>query len=363
MAAILVLSLIPGCAKSTYNPTPTQTPTPSKESLPRTIIMASRSVGSGSHTDAMGMVTTLEKFTGSKIAVEPYGADMEIFTVIRGRKDAIAHASSTQVWTIVGGLKEYAEPEWGPQRLRILVGGILVVWGIVTSKATGIKTFDDLKGKRIPEYVGSPATEYTIQTVLEANGVPLDEVKRVKFAETTEAIRGLMEGTVDCAIAAVVSPVVLELDATKGAVFLPFKDKPEMRAVMAKKMESQFILNVKAGHGGPGYGVHTDMVLPGSTHMLLAYDTLDDSVAYWIAKAMIEGYDMYKDISKLGGWTRDRATNLALLAHAAPFHPGAVMYYKEIGDWTAEHEKLQGEQLQAEEDRIAAWKKQLQETK
>ena len=65
---------------------------------------------------------------------------------------------------------------------------------------------------------------------------------------------------------------------------------------------------------------------------------------YAITKAMITGYDAYKDSAPgAGGLAADRQTKNWVV----PVHPGAVKALKEAGQWTDEQEAHNKESAQA----------------
>jgi hypothetical protein len=69
--------------------------------------------------------------------------------------------------------------------------------------------------------------------------------------------------------------------------------------------------------------------------IFVAYASQPLDQVYPIAKAMITGYDAYKDSAPgAGGLAADRPTKNWVV----PVHPGAVKALKEAGRWTAEQE-------------------------
>ncbi len=73
---------------------------------------------------------------------------------------------------------------------------------------------------------------------------------------------------------------------------------------------------------------------------------------YSIAKAMIDGYDAYKDSAPgAGGLAASRQTKNWVV----PVHPGAVKALKEAGQWTAEQEAHNNALLKRQDVLASAW--------
>ena len=86
--------------------------------------------------------------------------------------------------------------------------------------------------------------------------------------------------------------------------------------------------------------------------IFMAYASLPADVVYAITKAMITGYDAYKDAAPgAGGLAADRQTKKWVV----PVHPGAVKALKEAGQWTDEQEAHNKELLKRQDVLAAAW--------
>ena len=86
--------------------------------------------------------------------------------------------------------------------------------------------------------------------------------------------------------------------------------------------------------------------------IFVSYGSLPVDEVYSITKAMITGYDAYKDSAPgAGGLAADRQTKNWVV----PVHPGAVKALKEAGQWTDEQEAHNKELLKRQEVLAAAW--------
>jgi TRAP-type uncharacterized transport system substrate-binding protein len=69
---------------------------------------------------------------------------------------------------------------------------------------------------------------------------------------------------------------------------------------------------------------------------------MSDDAVYKVTKAIL-GHP--KEFSTFHAAARQWTPERSLSNASIPFHPGAIRYYREIGAWTAAHEKQQAELL------------------
>ena len=84
----------------------------------------------------------------------------------------------------------------------------------------------------------------------------------------------------------------------------------------------------------------------------MTYASQPADLIYSITKAMIGGYDAYKDAAPgAGGLALDRQN----FAWVIPYHEGAVKALKEAGVWKVEHEAHNQKLLKRQEALASAW--------
>jgi hypothetical protein len=84
----------------------------------------------------------------------------------------------------------------------------------------------------------------------------------------------------------------------------------------------------------------------------MAYASQPADLIYGITKAMIGGYDAYKDAAPgAAGLALDRQN----LAWVIPYHEGAVRALKEAGVWKGEHEAHNQKLLERQATLAATW--------
>ncbi len=330
---------------TTAVPKPTTT---TLKPLPSIIALGATASGSTGQT-GLAVADALSKQIGIKVAVQTFGNKIDEMLALKTGTTLLHMSSTNSTREPVMGLGDYSKPEWGPQTLRTITVGKASWWGFYTSKKTGIKSFDDVKGKRVTFFPGDSVRTNTMEAVFKAHGFTWNDVKKVSFDSLDGAQQALIDGTVDVAFAGLPNAKLVEVDASVGAAVIPFSQSAEMARIFRSLLPHELVMTQK----GAFTGVNEEMLLPASVDAVISYDSLEADWAYQIAKGIYEANDNIIKVPATATWFKKSAANIPTIA---PFHPGAIRFFKEVGLWTAEHDKWQAEALQAEKDRLASWK-------
>ena len=203
---------------------------------------------------------------------------------------------------------------------------------IFVKKDSKYKTLADLKGARGP-------TGFTNQKVLTAvtnaalapGGLSLDDVKGVQVSNIITNVNAFKEGRTDFFVFALGGPPILEADAAVGgvrALTVP-KDTPEALAAVKAKVPVAYLRHEKpskpnVGLLEPGYIVSYGVNIFASTKT-------PDDVVYKLVKAMHANAEEFGKV-----WPPMRlfkADAMAQVVEGVDYHPGAIKFYKEIGQW------------------------------
>lgn len=191
---------------------------------------------------------------------------------------------------------------------------------LVTTADSGIKSYEDLKGKKVS--VGAPGsgTYANAEQLLEIHGLSIEtdiEAQNLDFGESTD---GLQTGQIDAAFVTAGYPTaaVEALGATTDVVIVPVAaDKAE--ALMAK-YPYYAVDTIPAGT----YGLETEVPTVSVLAMIAVKADLPEDVAYGITKAI------YGNTDKIG-----HAKGALIKAETAldgigiEVHPGAQKYFDE----------------------------------
>ena len=191
---------------------------------------------------------------------------------------------------------------------------------LVVLKDSGIKTYEDLKGKKVS--VGAPGsgTFANAEQLLEIHGLTMDDIKaqNLDFGESTD---GLQTGQIDAAFLTAGYPTaaVEALNATNGVYIIP------VEAAKADELIAKYpyyaVDNIPSGT----YGLESDIPAVSVGAMLAVKKDLSEDLVYEMTKAI---YDNTDKISHAKGAFIKAETGLDGIG--IDVHPGAQKYFDEV---------------------------------
>ncbi|WP_394235358.1 TAXI family TRAP transporter solute-binding subunit [Niallia oryzisoli] len=192
---------------------------------------------------------------------------------------------------------------------------------IVTTEKSGIKSVEDLKGKKVS--VGAPGsgTNPNAEQILEMYGMTFDDIEK-KDLSFDESTAGIQDGTIDAAFVTAGTPTgaVEGLSATEDIVIVPI-EQDKIDALIKKY---PYYVQDEVAKGT--YGLEAAVSTVAVQAMLVVRDDLSEDVVYDITKAIFENLDQVTHAkAKL-----IKAEN-ALKGVGIDVHPGAKKYFDEIG--------------------------------
>lgn len=206
--------------------------------------------------------------------------------------------------------------------------GVLMLYDehlhVATTKQSGIKKIEDLKGKRVRiGFPGSIATENAL-ILLEAYGMTEKDMKAYQMS-LSDAFEQLKDGNIDVLIEPTGAPAAGFLDVahTRDMVLLPV-DKDHSDKIY-KKYPFLSPAVIPAGtYKGTSQGLPTLAV----TCMLIASSDVTTDLVYNLTKSIFQNLNILGE-SHIKGKLVTMET--ALKGMPIPLHPGAEKYYKEVG--------------------------------
>ncbi|WP_375142487.1 TAXI family TRAP transporter solute-binding subunit [Metabacillus idriensis] len=193
---------------------------------------------------------------------------------------------------------------------------------LITTDKSGIKSVEDLKGKKVSVgAIGSGAYLNATQ-VLEVHGLTVDDIQaqNLSFDESTEGIQG---GSIDAAFVTAGTPTaaVETLSAQNKVVVVPLEADKVKELIEKYPFYSEDV--VPSGTYKIGEDVNTVAVKA----MLVVQDELDEDLVYDITKSIFENTDK---IAHAKGKLIKAETALEGIGDLK-LHPGAEKYFKEKG--------------------------------
>lgn len=193
---------------------------------------------------------------------------------------------------------------------------------IVTLDKSGIKSLNDVKGKRVAVGAAGSGTEANARQILEAYGITYDDIK-VQYLSFAEASNALKDGNVDVAFVTAGHPTAAIQDiATQNHVVLLPVDSDKADALIAK-----YPFYTKLTIAAKTYpNQEADVQAIAVRAMLAVTDKMDADTGYAITKAIFSNLDRLKAAHSVANAV-SKAT--ALDGMSVPVNPGAEKYLKE----------------------------------
>jgi len=268
-------------------------------------------------------VNANRKDHGFRCTVESTGGSVfNINAVMSGDMDIGFAQSDTQFYAMTGAAAFKDKPQ---PKLRALFSVYPELLTLVTRQDANIKTFSDIKGKRIN--VGDPGsgTRVTTELVMKEMGIKLEDLKfagELKFVEMAPA---LCDNKIDAFTFVAGHPnAIFQEAATTCASSIASVTGPAV-----DKLVKENAFYAKASVPGKMYkGTDNPQPTFGVMATVVASADLPEQTAYVITKAVFDNFD---DFRKLHPAVANITKEQMLEGNTVPFHPGALKYFKEKG--------------------------------
>lgn len=321
------------------------------QTLPPTMNWSSYDVGSAGYAEASAMADAFGKKYGTKVRIQPSGSSIgRLQPVVQKRADI--GFLSTETFFASEGTEDFAAKRWGPQDLRVIAGRPAGL-GLPTAKDANIKTFDDLRGKRLAFVAGNPSLNVKCEAYIGFGGLTPDDVEIIMFPTYAAAMSSIAAGQSDATCTTTTPSQMYELaESPRGIHWLEAPVDDEKGWARMRELAPFFGPMVET----IGAGISKDKpvhIMSYRYPVMTVRADMDENTVYAFTKAMDETYDMYKDATAImPRWALKEA---GVPPIDAPFHPGTIKYLKEIGLWTDDTQKWQDDRLNRLNTLIAAW--------
>jgi TRAP transporter TAXI family solute receptor len=313
----------------------TLNPASAQPKLPKYVRFASLTVGMSAYYVAVGIGSVMTKYSPIKVAVDPVGMHAAVFELIEKKEAEMGALGSLEVVPALRGEGIY---KGKPKPILAGMTTIRMYNVMHTTPRSGIKKAEDLRGKRVmADLVPSPSTREFTDAFLKAHGMTRTDIKWMSYGTFTEAVAAIIEGGADAISHPSTIKGMQEIKLAVGYKAVPIEPGP------AKKM-LEMVLGCTYETMPKGYNGVVEEPTPTLAYYTIIFFRQDipDEVVYTLVRAALENHKEYAGVHPL--LPEVDAARAAKIV-GAPFHPGAIKYYKEKGVWTSEHEKLNAELL------------------
>jgi TRAP transporter TAXI family solute receptor len=331
---------------------------------PKEVSITAYGVGSQAYIFSAGIAEAVQKVAGIKTNVIPAGTDVGRVLPMRAGEVEFTIVTGATGWFVSHGTGDFAGSVWGPQPIRMAWRGGNLFVGVYTRADSGIKTIADMKGKRAAVVPGSATCTNNVLGPLAFGGLYLDkgDFRTVSFPSHGAAAKAVTEGAVDIYQFGTTGSAPMETAASNHGIHwfdLDPKNEEGWERLWAFSPWAAKALVTRYAGKEKGHPSFHAMVYP---YNIWCWDNTSTDMVYEYAKAMWDGYDLYKNVhAELPGWNRETLADFSGCYY--PYHAGVVKLLKEKGVWTDKHETFQQTQLDNEKKRMALWKVAQKEAK
>lgn len=197
---------------------------------------------------------------------------------------------------------------------------------LAAAKGSGIKSFSDLKGKRVNIGDRGSGMRAIMQELMEQKGWTRSAFKSATELKPADAAKALCNGTIDAMLFTAGHPngLIQEVTSNCAGQLIPVEG-PEVDALLK---DSPYYARTAIPGGmyqnnpqnTPTFGVRATLVTTAGE---------DEEAVYELTKAVFENFDSFKTLHFVFA-TLDKE-RMVYSGLTAPLHPGAIRYYREAG--------------------------------
>lgn len=217
-------------------------------------------------------------------------------------------------------------PEGAFKELRAVFSVHAEPFTVVARTDSGIKTFDDLKGKKVN--VGNPGSgsRGTMEIIMQKMGWTMNDFAIASELKSSEQAAALCDGKVDAIIFTAGHPngSIKEATTSCDAIIVPV-DNAAAKELVAD--HSYYALTTIPG--GMYTGTDTDTTTFGVAATFVSSTKTDNETVYQIVKSVFENFKRFKKMHP--AFANLKESDMITKNLSAPLHEGAIRYYKEKG--------------------------------
>jgi len=266
---------------------------------------------------------------GYRSSATATGASVENINYILTGQGEMAIAMSDSVIQAFQGYGAF-EGKAPATDLRALMGLWPNFVQIVTTTDSGIRSFTDLKGKRVGVGAPNSGVELNARMMFEAHGMTYADCGRVDYLSYGEAIEQMKNGQCDVAFvtSGLGNATIRELGVTKTIRFVP------VEGAGLRKLKELYPFFVEDVIPANVYGTATDTVTATVMNIMLVAKSLPNRVVY----DLLENIYSPEGVAAIGASHATAAQNIkietalrGITGTMIPFHDGAVEFYRAKG--------------------------------
>ena len=308
---------------------------------PTNLFMAAGPAGTVQYTFAAAIAKLVSDNGPAQLVVGPYGGSSTFLHAVGVGEVNFGIATALDFAMVyrgpdklkIGGRNPYPhEPD-----LRLVGSGADLTVGLLVTKASGIKTVHDVKGRKIageyPAHLGAYVNTYA---QLRNANLTWSDVVVVPVPGLTQGIEALNAGRVEIANIGVGAPQAREMDAKLGIRHVANDCSPAAMKRVTDEVPGYHFVTLKPGNAP---GIPEEMCLTAWPVGIVTSVKQSDAAVTAMLKPLYENAAKLAAIHPgLKSWTQEAFVRQDA---TVPYHPAAIAYYKSVGAWTADMDAVQ----------------------
>ena len=271
------------------------------------------------------LVNKDRKEHGIRCSVESTGGSVYNINTVRSGELEFGVAQSDWQYHAYNGTSKFEEA--GPfKELRAVFSVHPEPFTLIVRSDSGITSFEGLKGKRVN--VGNPGSgqRATMEVVMDAFGMTMDDFSLAAELKGSEMAAALCDNKIDAMIYTIGHPAAAIKEATTAcdAKLISVAGAP-----IDKLVAENPYYRVATVPGGMYRGTDEDVTTFGVGATFVSSSDVSEEVVYVVTKAVFENIDDFRRLHP--AFANLDPKEMISDGLSAPIHDGAMKYYKEKG--------------------------------
>jgi uncharacterized protein len=271
------------------------------------------------------LVNKDKKEHGVRCSVESTGGSVYNINTIKAGELDMGVAQSDWQYHAYNGTSKF-EKQGAFKDLRAIFSVHGEPFTVLARADSGIKTFNDLKGKRVN--IGNPGSGQrgTIETIMKEKGWTKKDFKLASELKASEQAKALCDNKIDAMVYVVGHPsgAIKEATTTCESKLVTVQD-----STIDKLVKENDYYKYTTVPGGMYKGNDKDTITFGVAATFVTSAKVSEKVIYTVVKSVFENFDAFKKLHP--AFANLTKQDMISNGNSAPLHKGAIKYYREVG--------------------------------
>lgn len=270
------------------------------------------------------LVNKGRKEHGIRCAVESTGGSVYNINTIKAGELEFGVAQSDWQYHAYNGTSKFADNPF--PEIRAVMSVHPEPFTLIVRGDSGIDSFEGIKGKRVN--VGNPGSgqRATMEVVMDAFGIKMDDLALATEYKGSEMAKQLCDGNIDAMIYTIGHPAaaIKEATTTCDARLVSVTGAP-----VDKLVADNPFYRIATIPGGMYKGTDGDTTTFGVGATFVTSANVPEEVVYVVAKSVMENIDDFRGLHP--AFANLEPSQMVKDGLSAPLHDGAAKAYKELG--------------------------------